>query len=245
MSAQNKVALITGASRGIGAAIAQRLSYSGYAVVINYAKQAQAAEALVTQLNAAGGQAFAVQADVAQMEQVVSLFDQAEQAFGGVDVLVNNAGIMTLAPIAEVDQQHIDQQLNINLKGAIYCLQQAANRLRNGGRVVNLSSSVVGLNLESYGVYAASKAAIESLSRIMAKEMRGRNITVNAVAPGPTATELFLKDKPEQLVERLANMNPLQRLASAEDIAAVVNFLVSPDGAWVNGQVLRANGGMV
>ncbi|GGB14790.1 SDR family oxidoreductase [Agarivorans gilvus] len=245
MSAQTKVALITGASRGIGAAIAQRLSHSGYAVVINYAKQAQAAEALATQLIAAGGQALAVQADVAQMEQVVSLFDQAEQAFGGIDVLVNNAGIMTLAPIAELEQQQIDQQLDINLKGSIYCLQQAANRLRNGGSVVNLSSSVVGLNLESYGVYAASKAAIESLSRIMAKEMRGRNISVNAVAPGPTATELFLKDKPEQLIERLADMNPLQRLASAEDIAAVVNFLVSPDGAWVNGQVLRANGGMV
>lgn len=152
---------------------------------------------------------------------------------------------MALAPIAELEQQHIDQQLDINLKGCIYCLQQAANRLRNGGRVVNLSSSVVGLNLESYGVNAASKAAIESLSRIMAKEMRGRNITVNAVAPGPTATELFLKDKPKQLIEGLANMNPLQRLASAEDIAAVVNFLVSPAGDWVNGQVLRANGGMI
>jgi len=245
MSTQAKVALITGASRGIGAAIAQRLSHSGYAVVINYAQQAQVAEDLATQLNAAGGQALAVQADVAQLEQVVSLFDQTEQAFGGIDVLVNNAGIMALAPIAELEQQQIDQQLDINLKGAIYCLQQAANRLRNGGRVVNLSSSVVGLNLENYGVYAASKAAIESLSRIMAKEMRGRDISVNAVAPGPTATELFLKDKPEQLIERLANMNPLQRLASAEDIAAVVNFLVSPDGAWVNGQALRANGGMV
>ncbi len=245
MSTQAKVALVTGASRGIGASIAQKLSYSGYAVVINYAKQAQAAEALATQLNAAGGQALAVQADIAQMEQVVSLFEQTEQAFGGIDVLVNNAGIMALASLTEVDEQHIEQQLNVNLKGCIYCLQQAANRLRNGGRVVNLSSSVVGLNLESYGVYAATKAAIESLSKIMAKEMRGRDITVNAVAPGPTATELFIKDKPQQLVEQLANMNPLQRLGTPEDIATVVNFLVSSDGAWINGQVLRANGGMI
>ena len=173
------------------------------------------------------------------------MFDAAEAAFGGVDVLVNNAGIMKLGAIAQNDDALFDQQISVNLKGTFNALREAARRLRAGGRIVNFSTSVVGLHLENYGVYAATKAAVEALTPILAKELRGRSITVNAVAPGPTATDLFLNGKSQELIERMAKMNPLERLGTPEDIAAVVAFLVGPDGGWINGQVLRANGGMV
>jgi 3-oxoacyl-[acyl-carrier protein] reductase len=173
------------------------------------------------------------------------MFDAAEAAFGGVDVLVNNAGIMKLAKIADSDDALFDQQIAVNLKGTFNALREAAKRLRDGGRVVNFSTSVVGVKLETYGVYAATKAAVETLTAILSKELRGRSITVNAVAPGPTATDLFLNGKSPELIERMAKMNPLERLGTPEDIASAVAFLVGPDGSWINGQVLRANGGMV
>ncbi len=173
------------------------------------------------------------------------MFDTVETAFGGIDVLVNNAGIMKLAPIGQSEDALIDSQIDINLRGTIHTLREAARRLRDGGRIVNFSTSVVGLKLETYGIYAATKAAVETLTGILAKELRGRSITVNAVAPGPTATALFLDGKTPELVGHLAKMNPLERLGSPEDIAAVVAFLVGPDGGWINGQVLRANGGMI
>jgi len=160
-------------------------------------------------------------------------------------VLVNNAGVMKLATIAEGDDTLFDSQIAINLKGTFNTLRQASRRLRDGGRIVNLSTSVVGLKLESYGVYAATKAAVETLTAILSKELRGRSITVNAIAPGPTATDLFLDGKSPDLIERMAKMNPLERLGTPADIAAVVSFLAGPDGGWINGQVVRANGGMV
>jgi 3-oxoacyl-[acyl-carrier protein] reductase len=240
-----KVAIVTGASRGIGAAIAERLAQDGMTLIVNYAGSEAAAEALVRKIEAAGGRALAARADVSDPAAVARMFDAAESAFGGVDVLVNNAGIMTLASIADSDDAMFDSQIAINLKGTFNTLRQAARRLRDGGRIVNLSTSVVGLRLETYGIYAATKAAVESLTGIMAKELRGRAITVNAVAPGPTATDLFLTGKSPELVERMAKMNPLERLATPGDIASVVAFLAGPDGGWVNGQVLRANGGMV
>jgi 3-oxoacyl-[acyl-carrier protein] reductase len=246
MSAQaNRVAIVTGASRGIGAAIAQRLARDGLAVAVNYAGNTASAEALVKQIEAAGGKAIAVKADVADAAAVRALFDTAEKAFGGVDVLVNNAGIMQLARIADADDAQFDRQIAINLKGTFNGLREAARRLRNGGRIINFSTSVVGTKLESYGIYTATKAAVESLTAILSKEMRGRSITVNAVAPGPTATELFLTGKSPELVERMAKMPPLERIATPEEIAGVVSFLAGPDGGWVNGQVLRANGGLV
>ena len=173
------------------------------------------------------------------------MFDAAEAAFGGVDVLVNNAGIMKLARIADSDDALFDQQIAINLKGSFNAMREAAKRLRDGGRIINFSTSVVGLKLETYGVYAATKAAIETMGAILSKELRGRSITVNAAAPGPTATDLFLNGKSPELIERMAKMNPLERLGTPEDIAASVSFLAGPDGSWINGQTLRANGGMV
>jgi 3-oxoacyl-[acyl-carrier protein] reductase len=241
----NKVAIVTGASRGIGAAIAQRLARDGFTVVVNYASNAGEAEKLAGKIEAAGGKALIVQADVGDAVAVARLFDKTEAAFGGIDVLVNNAGIMRLATIADGDDALIDSQIAINLKGTIYNLREAARRLRNCGRIVNFSTSVVGLKLETYGIYAATKAAVEGLTGILAKELRGRNITVNAIAPGPTATALFLDGKSPELIERMSKMNPLERLGTPEDIAATVAFLVGPDGAWINGQVLRANGGMI
>ncbi|MET3925655.1 SDR family oxidoreductase [Devosia sp. 2618] len=244
-STQTKTAIVTGASRGIGAAIAERLARDGFAVVVNYAGNKEAADAVVAKIVGAGGKAIAVQADVANSADTKRLFAEAVRAFGGVDVLVNNAGILSLAKIGESDDALFDRQVATNLKGTFNTLREAAAHLRNCGRIINFSTSVVGLKLETYGVYAATKAAVETLTAIMAKEMRGRLITVNAVAPGPTATDLFLNGKSDELVDRMSKMNPLERLGTPEDIASAVSFLAGPDGGWINGQVLRANGGMV
>ncbi|WP_249263557.1 SDR family oxidoreductase [Neptunomonas phycophila] len=241
----NKVALVTGASRGIGASIAKRLAKDGFAVVVNYAGREDAAKEVVNHITQSGGIALPYQADVSDAVLVQAMFDHVESTLGKVDVLVNNAGVMGLKPLAKADIQHVDKQIDINLKGTINTMREASTRLNKGGRVINFSSSVVGLKLENYGVYAATKAAVETLTAIMAKEMRGKNITVNAVAPGPTATELFLKGKPEELVERMAKMSPLERIGTPDDIASVVSFLANPDSGWVNGQVLRANGGVI
>jgi 3-oxoacyl-[acyl-carrier protein] reductase len=240
-----RVAIVTGASRGIGAAIAERLAGDGFSVLVNYAGNAAAADAMVRGIEERGGHALAVQGDVAEPAAARHLFDKAERAFGGVDVLVNNAGIMTLSTIAEAEDAAFDRQIAVNLKGSFNTMREAAARLRTGGRIINFSSSVVGLLQPTYGVYAATKAAVEAMTAVLAKELRGRSITVNAVAPGPTATDLFMKGKPPELVDRLAKMAPLERLGEPADIAAVVSFLAGPDGAWVNGQVLRANGGII
>lgn len=240
-----KIAIVTGASRGIGAMIAERLARDGFTTVINYSSNAAPAEALARRIEQQGGRALTAQADVSDAQAVRGMFDAAETAFGGVDVLVNNAGIMALSAIADTDDASFDRQIAVNLKGSFNCLREAAKRLRDGGRIINFSSSVVGMLQPTYGVYAATKAAVEAMTSVLAKEMRGRNITVNAVAPGPTATDLFLTGKSQELVDRLAQMAPLGRLGKPEDIAAVVAFLAGPDGAWINGQTLRANGGII
>jgi len=240
-----KVALVTGASRGIGMAVAERLARDGFKLIINYSGDAAPAEALVRKLEDAGGRAFAVKADISDPSAVRKMFDAAEAAFGAIDVLVNNAGIMTLAPIADTDDASFDRHIAVNLKGTFNTLREAAKRLRAGGRIVNFSSTVVGMLMPTYGVYVATKAAVEGLTSVLAKELRGRNITVNAVAPGPTATDLFLKGKPQEVVDRMAKMAPLERLGQPSDIADVVSFLAGPDAAWVNGQVLRVNGGII
>lgn len=240
-----KTALVTGSSRGIGAAIAQQLASDGFNVIVNYAGSEDAANDVVAKIEAAGGSAIAAKADVSDAAAVKRMFDSAETAFGGVDVVVNNAGIMKLSKIADSDDALFDAQVAINFKGTFNPLREAANRLRDGGRIVNFSTSVVGLYLENYGVYAAIKAGVETMTKIIAKELRGRSITVNAVAPGPTATGLFLDGKPDDVIAKMSKAPPLERLGTPEDIANVVSFLVGPDGSWVNGQTIRANGGVV
>jgi len=245
VNTSNKVAIVTGASRGIGAAVAERLAKDGFAMIVNYSGDAKPADALVKKIEGSGGHALAVKADVSDPAAVRAMFDQAEAMFGGVDVLINNAGIMKLAKLTDSDDALFDQQIAINLKGSFNAMREAAKRLRDGGRIVNFSTSVVGTKLETYGVYAATKSAVETMTAILAKELRGRNITVNAVAPGPVATDLFLTGKSPELVDRMAKMNPMERLGTPEDIASTVAFLVGPDGGWINAQVLRANGGLV
>ncbi|ORE89875.1 short chain dehydrogenase [Aurantimonas sp. 22II-16-19i] len=239
------MAIVTGGSRGIGAAIAARLAHDGFAVVVNYARNRACADQVVGTIEAAGGRALAVQADVGARDGLKSLFDAAEAAFGGVDVLVNNAGIMKLSPIAGVDDESFDAQVAVNLGGVFRGMLEAANRLRDGGRIVSVSTSVVGMKLPVYGVYAAIKAAIETLTPILAKELGPRGISVNAVAPGPVETELFLSGKSDEQVAAMAAMNPFKRIGRPEEIAGVVAFLAGPDGGWVNGQTIRANGGVV
>jgi 3-oxoacyl-[acyl-carrier protein] reductase len=238
-------AIVTGASRGIGAAVAERLAHDGFAVAVNYAAGAPAAEELVRKIETAGGRAMAVRADVSDAAAVRKMFDNVEAKLGGVDVLVNNAGVMPLATIADTDDATFDRLIAINLRGTFNTLREAARRVRPGGRIINFSSSQSALLMPTYGVYAATKAAVEALTHVLSRELRGRNVTVNAVSPGPTATQLFLDGKTPEVIERLAKLAPLERLGQPEDTAAVVAFLAGPDGAWVNGQILRVNGGVI
>lgn len=245
MASDQPSVIVTGSSQGIGAAIAERLARDGWSVTINYSGSEQPAKALADTIAAAGGRAIAVKADVSVPERVAALFDETEQAFGGVDALVNNAGIMKLAAIAETDDALFDRHLAINLKGVFNCLREGARRIREGGRIVSFSSSVVGLYQPTYGVYAATKAGVEAMTHILAKELGPKKITVNAIAPGPVATKLFLDDKSDEQVAQISRMIPLGRLAEPDDIAAAVAMLLGPDSHWITGQVIRANGGVI
>ncbi|HVX91545.1 MAG TPA: SDR family oxidoreductase [Candidatus Paceibacterota bacterium] len=244
MKFSGKVAVITGSSRGIGAEVARRLGEDGFRVVVNYAGNSESAQKVADEIKAAGSDAIVARADVTDAAAVAAMFEAADRAFGGVDVVVNCAGILKLATIAEFDDQAFDQTIATNLKGTFNVCREAAKRLRHGGRIINFSSSVIGVRLPTYGVYIASKAAVEGLTQVLAQEMRGRGISVNAVAPGPVATDLFLQGKSPELIDHMAKMNPLERLGQPQDIARVVSFLAGSEGAWVNGQTLRANGGM-
>jgi 3-oxoacyl-[acyl-carrier protein] reductase len=242
-SSPAKIALITGASGGIGRAVALRLARDGFAIAVNYAGNAAKAAGVVHEITSAGGHAIAVQADVTNAAEVERLFKKTLDAFGRIDVVVHSAGIMPLECIAEGDIAVFDTVIATNLRGAFLVLQQAAQHVVEGGRIIALSSSVVAKAFPTYGPYIASKAGVEGLVHVLANELRGRNVTVNAVAPGPVATELFLNDKTEAQIEQFRKLPPLERLGQPEDIANVVSFLAGPDGGWVNGQVLHANGG--
>jgi 3-oxoacyl-[acyl-carrier protein] reductase len=236
-------AIVTGASRGIGRAVALRLARDGFAVVVNYSGNRDKAAEVVAEIEGQGGRATAAQADVADPTGVARLFDAAEQAHGRIGVVVNSAGIMKLSPIAAIGVEDFDAVFNVNVRGTFNVLQQAARRLADGGRIITMSTSVLGMNFPGYAPYAASKAAVEVLTRILAHELRGRGISVNAVAPGPTATDLFLEGKTQEQIDRLAKLPPMERLGTPDDIANVVSFLAGPEGGWVNAQTLRANGG--
>ena len=238
-----KSAIVTGASGGIGRAVARRLSQDGFAIVVNYAGSAGKAGEVVAEIIGAGGRAVAVQADVASASDVARLFKETAEAFGQPDVVVHCAGIMPLKPIADGDLDMFDKVITTNLRGAFVVLAEAARQVASGGRIIAFSTSVIAKAFPTYGAYIASKAGVEGLVHVLANELRGRNITVNAVAPGPVATDLFLSGKTEAQIEQLSKVPPLERLGQPEDISGVVSFLAGPDGAWVNGQVLRANGG--
>jgi len=238
-----KTAIVTGASRGIGRSIAKRLAIDGFSVVVNYAGNVKEAEAAVNEIKSAGGDAVAISGDISQALDVAALFEKSAQALGPIQVVVNNAGIMPLSPIAKGDVETFDKVIAVNLRGAFLVLAQAAQHVVEGGRIIALSSSVLARSFPTYGPYIASKAGVEGLVHVLANELRGRNVTVNAVAPGPIPTDLFLKGKTEAQIDEFRKLPPLERLGRVEDIASVVSFLAGPDGAWVNNQVLRANGG--
>ena len=243
MNNESKVAIVTGGSRGIGRAIAQRLAQDGFAVAVNYAGNTAAAEDVVDGIQRAGGDAIAIQGDVGKAEDVARLFRTTVETWDRVDVVVNSAGIMPNVTIAAADPDTFDRVIATNLRGAFLVLREAANTLGAGGRIIALSTSVIARSLPTYGPYIASKAAVEGLVHVLANELRGRDITVNAIAPGPVATELFLHGKSDEQIAQLGQLAPLGRLGTPEDIARAVSFLAGPDGAWVNSQVLRVNGG--
>jgi 3-oxoacyl-[acyl-carrier protein] reductase len=238
-----KTAIVTGASRGIGRSIAKRLAADGFAVVVNYAGSSDQAQEVVNEIRSADGEALAIKADVSNPEEVRQLFEETIQEFGRVDVVVNNAGIMPLSPIAKGDVEAFDKVIAINLRGTFLVFAQATQHVAEGGRIIAFSSSVLAKSFPTYGPYIASKAGVEGLVPVLANELRGRNITVNAVAPGPTGTDLFLNGKTPEQIAQLSKLAPLERLGQPEDIANVVSFLAGPDGSWVNAQILRANGG--
>jgi 3-oxoacyl-[acyl-carrier protein] reductase len=240
----DRIAIVTGASGGIGHAVAVRLAQAGMAVGVHYSGNRDRAQAVADEITAAGGRAMAVGADVADEAQVGALFDQVKAAFGGVDVVVNAAGIMLLSPLTELKLDAFDRMHRTNVRGTFVVNQQAARRVREGGAIINFSSSVTKLALPTYTAYAATKGAVDAMTLILAKEMRGRDVTVNAVAPGPTATPLFLDGKPQQAIDTLRNMSPLERLGEPTDIAEAVAFLAGP-ARWVNGQIIYTNGGVI
>ncbi|SMC22062.1 3-oxoacyl-[acyl-carrier protein] reductase [Clostridium acidisoli DSM 12555] len=241
---KERIAIVTGGSRGIGRAISKRLASDGQTVVIAYANNAIEADKTVESIIEEGGNAIAVKADISDEAAVSKLFDITEKDFGGVDIVVNSAGIMELNTIVNFNLDKLDRIIHTNIRGTFVVDQQAARRVRSGGAIINISTSVKKLALPTYAAYAASKGAVDAISLILAKELRGKDITVNAVAPGPTATELFFEGKNAETIDHLAKMNPIERLGAPEDIAEVVSFLAGP-ARWINGQTIYVNGGMI
>ena len=240
---ETRTAIVTGASKGLGAAIARRLAADGFQTVVNYASSADEAQKVVESIRASDGTALAIAADVSDPAEMRRLFDKTEAEFGPVDVLVNNAGVLKAAPIAELSDEDYEHMIAVNLTGTFNGLREGAKRVRDGGRIISLSTSIIGYYIPNHGVYAATKAAVEAMTHVLAKELGSRQITVNAVAPGPVGTEMLLASRPEEVIRRLANDIPLGRLGEPEDIANVVSFLAGPDSGWVNGQIIKANGG--
>jgi 3-oxoacyl-[acyl-carrier protein] reductase len=241
---RNKVILVTGASRGIGAAVAVKIADAGAKVIINYASGKEGADMLVEKINANGGDAIALQADVSKAEEVKTLFDNAISHFGRIDVLVNNAGIMITKLIQDTSDEDFTRQFDINVKGVFNTLREAATKLSDNGSIINFSTSVNRIMLPTYATYVATKAAVEQLTRVFSKEVGARGINVNSISPGPTNTELFTKGKPQEVIDRLASLSPFNRIGQPNDIAEVVVFLASDEAKWINAQNIGTNGGM-
>ncbi|MEH7389594.1 SDR family oxidoreductase [Bacillus sp. JJ1503] len=238
-----RVALVTGGSGGIGHAIVKKLADNGFAVAVHYSGNKLRADTIVYEIVQQGGKAISIGGDVADEKVMQEAFDIVEEKFGGIDVVINTAGIMLLSPIAEMDLADLDKMHRTNIRGTFVISQQAARRVRKGGAIINFSTSVTRTQFPTYGAYVASKAAVESMTMILARELRGKDITVNAVAPGPTATPLFLDGKDEQTIDKLSKAAPLERLGTPEDIADTVTYLAT-SGRWINGQVIFSNGGL-
>ena len=243
-SLENKVALVTGASRGIGAAVALHLAKSGAKVIVNYTGGLEAALQTVATIESAGGEAIALQADVSNPGQVKEMFDAAIAHFGKIDILVNNAGIMITKLLKDTTDDDFTRQFEVNVRGTFNTLREAATRLAEGGSIVNFSSTTTRVMMPTYATYVATKGAVEQLTRVFAKEVGARGINVNAVLPGPTNTELFTKGKPQELIDRLASLNAFNRLGEPGDIAKTVAFLAGDDAKWISGQTIGLNGAM-
>jgi len=241
---KGKAALVTGASRGIGRAIAERLAQAGASVAVNYANNAGEAQKVVAEITAKGGKALAIRADVSRVAEIVRLFDETIAHFGKLDILVNNAGIAFTKPVGATSEADFDRIFAINVKGTFFACQQAATRLADGGRIINLSTSITARLLPAYGAYAATKGAVEQLTRSLSKELGARGITVNAVSPGPTETELFLDGKTREQIDFFSKQSAFGRLGRPGDIAGVVAFLATDEAGWVSGQNIRANGAL-
>jgi 3-oxoacyl-[acyl-carrier protein] reductase len=241
---QNKVVLITGASRGIGAAVAKKIASEGAQVIINYAGNQAEADQTVQEIKDNGGDAFAVKADVSKAPDVTALFDAGIAHYGRIDVLINNAGIMITKLLKDTTDEDFTKQFEVNVRGTFNTLREAATKLANGGTIINTSTTLTRVMIPTYATYVATKGAIEQLTRVFAKEMGSRGITVNAVLPGPTNTELFIKGKTQEMIDRLASLNAFNRLGEVDDIAKVITFLASDDAKWISGQTIGVNGAM-
>lgn len=242
---KNKVAIVTGGTRGIGEKVVEKLVSGGANVIINYVNSAKKAEELVNRMNLEGGSAIAVQANISKIKDIKKLFDIAIETYGKVDILINNAGILINKPIDQVTEEDFDIQFLTNAKGTYFAIQEAFHRLAKGGRIINISTSVNGNMLPTYSVYAGTKGAVEQFTRQLAKEFGPKEITINAIAPGPVATELFMNGKSDQQIEMFKNMNAFRRLGTPEDIAGAINLLLSEEASWITGQTIRVNGGFI
>lgn len=242
---KNKVAIVTGGTRGIGEKVVEKLVSGGANVIINYVNSAKKAEELVNRLNLEGGSAIAVQANISKIKDIKKLFDIAIETYGKVDILINNAGIMITKPIDQVTEEDFDIQFLTNAKGTYFAIQEAFHRLAKGGRIINISTSVNGNMLPTYSVYAGTKGAVEQFTRQLAKEFGPKEITINAIAPGPIATELFMNGKSDQQIEMFKNMNAFRRLGTPGDVAGAINLFLSEEASWITGQTIRVNGGFI
>lgn len=241
----NKVAIVTGASRGIGRTVAIQIAKLGITTIINYNTNKEEAQKVEKEINFNGGTALAIQADISKLEDLEKLFEQTIEAYGKVDILINNAGLMINNPISTVSEEEFDRHFAINVKGTYFACQQAMKHMQNGGRIVNFSTSVTGAMFPAYSVYAASKGAVEQITRQLAKEFGVKGIRINAIAPGPVKTELFMKGKSEEQIAMLSKMNSFGRLGETEDIADVIELLVSDKANWITGQTIKVNGGFI